>query len=241
MDKPLNVVLLLAGGQGFRMHTDRPKQFVEVAGKPVIAHTLQVFQRHPEIDRVYVVCNPEWNEFVRAAARNGRISKLRALFPAGDTSIDSLRNGIAGLQAELERQNPAVLTHEAVRPLVTEEIISLNLRTFRTHGNAVTAVRSQEAYMVSPDGISSGECIPRELLHRAQTPITFSLDDLTEAFRRAKHVRINRTQSLYTLITEVFPLKKLYISPGSELNFKLTLPEDIETLKAILTYRKNLD
>ena len=177
-------------------------------------------------------------QFVKTTARNGRISKLHTLFPAGDTSIDSLRNGIAGLHAELGEQNPAVLTHEAVRPLVTDEIISLNLNTFRTHGNAVTAVRSQEAYMVSPDGISSGKCIPRELLYRAQTPITFSLDDLTEAFRRAKQIQISRSQSLYTLITEVFPLKKLYISPGSELNFKLTLPEDIETLKALLTYRK---
>lgn len=113
---------------------------------------LQAFQRHPEIDRIYVVCNPEWNEFVRTTARNGRISKLHTLFPAGDTSIASLRNGIAGLHAELGEQNPAVLTHEAVRPLVTDEIISLNLNTFRTHGNAVTAVRSQEAYMVSPTG-----------------------------------------------------------------------------------------
>ena len=236
MDKPLNVVLLLAGGHGFRMHTDRPKQFIEIAGEPVISYTLQAFQRHHEIDRIYVVCNPEWNDFVKTTARNGRISKLHTLFPAGDTSIDSLRNGIAGLYAELGEQNPTVLTHEAVRPLVSDEIISLNLDTFRTHGNAVTAVRSQEAYMVSPDGISSERCIPRELLHRAQTPITFSLNDLTEAFRRASQIRIS--QSLYTLITEVFPLKKLYISSGSELNFKLTLPEDIETLKALLTYRK---
>ena len=116
MDKPLNVVLLLAGGHGFRMHTDRPKQFMEIAGEPVISYTLQAFQRHPEIDRIYVVCNPEWNEFVKTTARNGRISKLHTLFPAGDTSIDSLRNGIAGLHAELGEQNPAVQTHEAVRP-----------------------------------------------------------------------------------------------------------------------------
>ena len=82
MDKPLNVVLLLAGGHGFRMHTDRPKQFMEIAGEPVISYTLQAFQRHPEIDRIYVVCNPEWNEFVKTTARNGRISKLHTLFPA---------------------------------------------------------------------------------------------------------------------------------------------------------------
>ena len=65
MDKPLNVVLLLAGGHGFRMHTDRPKQFIEIAGEPVISYTLQAFQRHHEIDRIYVVCNPEWNDFVK--------------------------------------------------------------------------------------------------------------------------------------------------------------------------------
>ena len=122
MDKPLNVVLLLAGGHGFRMHTDRPKQFIEIAGKPVISYTLQAFQRHHEIDRIYVVCNPEWNDFVKTTARNGRISKLHTLFPAGDTSIDSLRNGIAGLYAELGEQNPTVLTHEAVRPLVSDSL-----------------------------------------------------------------------------------------------------------------------
>ena len=92
--------------------------------------------------------------------------------------------------------------------------------------------------MVSPDGISSGKCIPRELLYRAQTPITFSLDDLTEAFRRAK-ANPNQPQPIPVHSDYgSFPLKKLYISPGSELNFKLTLPEDIETLKALLTYRK---
>ena len=239
MDKPLNIVLLLAGGQGFRMRTGCPKQFMEVEGEPVISHTLRVFQRHPEIDRIYVVCNPEWNDFVSAAARDGGISKLRELLPAGETSIDSVRNGVVGLQAEYPDDNPAVMTHEAVRPLVTDEIISLNLDTFRAHGNAVTAVRSQEAYMVSPDGISSEECVPRELLHRAQTPLTFSLRDLAETFRREGQIRGSRSsQSLYTLITEVFPRKRLYISPGSELNFKLTLPEDIETLKALLAYRK---
>ncbi len=238
MVEPLNVVLLLAGGHGFRIHSERPKQFIEVAGVPVISYSLQTFQRHPEIGRIYVVCNPEWDDFVRAAARDGEISKLCGLFPAGDTSFRSLRNGVEGLHAEMGGRNPAVVTHEAVRPLVSEEIISLNLSTFRAHGNAVTAIRSHEAYMVSHDGVCSRKCIPRELLHRAQTPVTFSLDELTEIFRRADRAGIRRSQSLYTLATEVFPAKELYISPGSDCNFKLTLPEDIETLKALAAYRK---
>ncbi len=238
MDKPLHIALLLAGGHGFRVHGDRPKQFMEIAGAPVISYTMQAFQRHSEIGRIYVVCNPEWGDVVRDAARNGKISKLYALFPAGATSFDSLRNGVEGLLEEMGGGDPVVMTHEAVRPMVSEEIISLNLNTFRAHGNAVTAVRSQEAYMVSPDGVCSEKCIRRELLYRAQTPVTFRLHDLAEAFRKARQMDISRSQSLYTLMTEVFPGKKLYMSPGSECNFKLTLPEDIDTLAALLAYRE---
>lgn len=238
MDRTPNIVLLLAGGQGHRMHSCCPKQFMEVAGIPVILHTMQVFQQHSEIDYIYVVCNPEWDKFVRATAQSGLIWKFNGTFPAGETSIDSLRNGINGLRGIFGDRNPAVMTHEAVRPLVSEEIISLNLSTYYQYGNAITAIRSHEAYMVSPNGVYSEKHIPRELLYRAQSPLTFSLKELTEAFQRADSIKINRSQSLYTLITEVFPLKKLYMSPGSELNFKLTLPEDIDTLKAILTYRE---
>lgn len=235
--KTLHIVLLLAGGKGHRMHCDRPKQFIEIEGMPVIFYTMQAFQQHPEIDRIYVVCNPEWNDFVKATAQKGDIGKFCNVFPAGETSIDSLRNGIIGLKASITDQDPIILTHEAVRPLVSSDVISQNLQTFRTYGNAVTAIRSNEAYMVSPNGIYSEESIPREQLFRAQTPLTFSLNELTDTFLQAEQVKIHHSQSLYTLIAEVFPSKKLYISPGSEQNFKLTLPEDIDTLKALLTYR----
>ena len=173
MDRPLNVVLLLAGGHGYRMHSTCPKQFMEIAGEPVISYTMQTFERHPETDRIYVVCNPEWFDFVEEAARKAGIRKFRKSFAAGQSSIDSLRNGIEGLSAESDMENPTVLTHEAVRPLISDDIITLNLRTFRTYGNAVTAVKSHAAYMISRDGLSSAGSIPREALHRAQTPLTF--------------------------------------------------------------------
>ena len=108
---------------------------------------------------------------------------------------------------------------------------------FHAYGNAITAVRSNEAYMVSEDGTSSRECIPRERLYRAQTPQTFYLDDLTEAFREATRKGMCDSQSLYTFMSDVFPGRALHIAPGSELNFKLTVPEDFDTLEAILSYR----
>ncbi len=240
-DRQRHIALLLAGGLGERMHCNRPKQFVDIYGLPVILYTLQAFQSHPAIDDIYVVCTPEWKDFVEDTARKGSIGKLRQTVPAGTTSTASLQNGLEAIRAHHGEGNPAVLTHEAVRPLVSEDIISRNLETFHAHGNAITAVRSNEAYMVSPDGLCSEKGLPRETLFRAQTPQTFCLDELTEAFALARQKGLMPSQSLYTLMRETYPHKTLYIAPGNELNFKLTLPEDIETLKALLAGRNRRD
>ena len=238
MNRTPCIVLLLAGGQGCRMHSLRPKQFLTVEGAPVLAYPLRTFQHHDEIDRIYVVCAPEWSDFVERLAEEEGISKFVRTIPSGTASIDSIRNGIEGIRQDYSESTPVVMLHEAVRPLVSDETIGLNLKTFRTYGNAVTAIRSHEAYMVSSDGISSSAGIPREQLFRAQTPQTFFLNDIEEAFTRAEQAGLPASQSLYTLMTEVCGEKPLYIAQGDAINFKLTLPEDIELLKAILSYRR---
>lgn len=238
MNRTPCIVLLLAGGQGCRMHSLRPKQFLTVEGAPVLAYPLRTFQHHDEIDRIYVVCAPEWSDFVERLAEEEGISKFVRTIPSGTASIDSIRNGIEGIRQDYGESSPIVMLHEAVRPLVSDETVSLNLKTFRTYGNAVTAIRSHEAYMVSSDGISSSAGIPREQLFRAQTPQTFFLNDIEEAFTRAEQAGLPASQSLYTLMTEVCGEKPLYIAQGDATNFKLTLPEDIELLKAILSYRR---
>lgn len=222
------------------MHCDRPKQFLEIERTPVITYPLRTFQSHDEIDKIYVVCAENWSNFVTNTALRENISKFARTLPAGITSMDSIRNGIKGIREDAPASsNPIVMLHEAVRPLLTAEMISINLSIAQTHGNAITATRSNEAYMVSTDGTTSTSSLPREQLYRAQTPQTFFLNDIEEAFARADRQGLTTSQSLYTLMTEVCGEKPLYIAQGSELNFKLTIPEDIETLKAILSYRKN--
>lgn len=233
----MHIALLLAGGQGHRMHCDRPKQFLEIGRTPVITYPLRTFQLHDEIDKIYVVCATEWSDFVISTALRENISKFVRTLPAGATSMDSIRNGIAGIREDAGCLNPVVMLHEAVRPLVTAEIISDNLDVFHAHGNAVTAIQSQEAYMVSTDGTVSTASLPRERLYRAQTPQTFFLSDVEEAFARAGRSGRKASQSLYTLMTEECGDKPLYIAQGNELNFKLTFPNDIEMLKAFLDYR----
>ncbi len=233
-----NILLLLAGGRGLRMHHETPKQFVELLGKPVFVHALLPFQLHDEIDEICVVCSPDWADFVKEKAAACGITKLRGVFPAGAESIDSLRNGIEGVRRLHPDDNPAVFTHEAVRPLITRALISENLAVFRENGNAITALASNEACLVSGDGISSAECRPRERYFFAQQPQTFSLSALEALFAEAQRQGVTRSQSLCTLHAEVFPDRPLFLAKGAASNVKITHPEDLQLAAAHLSLQK---
>ena len=217
------------------MNTNRPKQYIEVNGESVLKHTMKAFQQHPLIQDIYVVCARGWEETVSEEAQSGEITKFRHAIIGGDTSFQSLKNGIAYLQQEVKDKDAIVLVHDAVRPLISQDVISRNIAVCLTHGNAITAVRSQEAFLVSENGSCSSSYVPRENLLRAQTPHTFPLKTLKEMMDKAEERGITHSQSLFTLANELGFLP-LHISQGDIMNFKLTYPNDIliyQALKAL--------
>lgn len=226
---------MLAGGKSSRMNTNRPKQYIEVNGESVLKHTMKAFQQHPLIQDIYVVCARGWEETVSEEAQSGEITKFRHAIIGGETSFQSLKNGIAYLQQEVKDKDAIVLVHDAVRPLISQDVISRNIAVCLTHGNAITAVRSQEAFLVSENGSCSSSYVPRENLLRAQTPHTFPLKTLKEMMDKAEERGITHSQSLFTLANELGFLP-LHISQGDIMNFKLTYPNDIliyQALKAL--------
>lgn len=231
------IALLLAGGHGLRIHTTRPKQFIETEGESILLHTMKAFERHPLVKEIWVVCHPEWNNYVVQQARIGQVSKFQSTLEAGATSYHSLQNGIHGLEHAKKDPESIVLVHESVRPFVTHEIISSNIHTCMEKGNAVTAIGSHEAYIKLSDkkeGQMSNGYIPREELMRAQTPITFRLEDLSNIIQKAQELGIQQAQSLFTLANQV-GLPHLHIVEGSLLNFKITLPLDVEVYNRLRT------
>lgn len=232
-DAPI-VALLLAGGSGCRIPSSRPKQFIEIAGRPVIAYPMLTLQRHPDIKALYAVCAPEWQDFVVETARREEIGKFAGCVDAGASGLGSILNGIRRIRRDYPAADPIVVIHESARPLLSDAVLSANLDTARRLGNAVTAIRSNEAYMVSDDGLRSSSHIPRERLHRAQTPQTFLLSDIERTFARAADMGISDSQSLYTLMAETGCPECLHIAPGLPLNFKLTIPEDVDILRALI-------
>jgi 2-C-methyl-D-erythritol 4-phosphate cytidylyltransferase len=229
-----HIALLLAGGKSSRMNAKRPKQYLEVGGESVLKHTMRAFQMHPLIQDIYVVCAPEWEITVREEALSGGITKFRHTVIGGDTSFQSLRNGITFLLQEEKDGDSIVLVHDAVRPLVSQDVISRNIAVCLTRGNAITAVRSQEAFLVSEDGSISHSYAPRENLLRAQTPHTFPLKTLRDIMEKAQQQGITQSQSLFTLANELGFLP-LHIAQGDIMNFKLTYPADIMIYQALKT------
>ena len=232
----VNIGLIIAGGSGNRMHQDIPKQFITVNERPVIVYTLEAFERHPEIDAIAVVCIEGWEQVLRAYAKQFNISKLKYVVPGGENGQDSIRNGVFELEKHYLPED-LVLIHDAIRPMVSAEIISDNIRVAREHGNATTVIPCAEAMLQTEDGVSSTGSYPRKNLKRTQTPQAFHIGELCDLHRKALEAGITNSVASCTLMIEMG--RQVYFSAGSEKNIKLTTVEDIDIFKALLKAKRS--
>lgn len=230
----MNIALIIAGGSGQRMGQDIPKQFLNVHDRPVIIYTLEAFERHPNIDAIEVVCVDGWGTIVRAYCRQFNITKLENIVCGGENGQSSIRNGLVDLEKR-HKPDDLILIHDAIRPMVSNEIISDCIRVATKYGNAITSIPCAEAMLRTVDGISSTEQISRDNLKRTQTPQAAKLGELLDAHRDALAHGITASVATCTMFIELG--KKLYFSTGSEKNIKLTTTEDFEIFKALLTAR----
>ena len=233
----MTVALLTAAGSGTRMGQDIPKQFMHVENKPVIIHTLEAFQNHPSIDAIVVVTIPTWTDVLKAYAAQFNITKLRWVVPGGDSGQESIYNGLAALKEELTEED-VVMIHDGNRCMVSSEIISDSLVTFKKYGSAVAAIPCVEAvYRSNDNGVTSDISIPREQLFRTQTPHTYTLGKLLWAHEQAKEKGITETAASCTLMQALG--ETVYFSKGSEMNLKLTTVDDLMIFQALLHTKKD--
>jgi len=231
----MNIALILAGGSGQRMKNEIPKQFLNVNDKPVIIYTLEAFQRHPDIDEIGVVCIDGWHDILKAYARQYKIDKLSWVISGGENGQASIRNGV--FEAE-KRYKPEdiILVHDAIRPLVSEEIISDCIVQCKRHGSAIAVTPCNTAVLRRTTDEFSDEVVPRDSLVMTQTPQAFPIGKLADAHRRALELGITNSVASCTLMIELG--EKVYFSIGSETNIKLTTQEDLKIFKALLAIKE---
>jgi 2-C-methyl-D-erythritol 4-phosphate cytidylyltransferase len=229
----LNIAIIIAGGVGSRMGKDIPKQFIEVKGKPVLAYTLEGFQKHPLIDAIEVVCIDGWEDDVWAYVEQYGITKLKWITKGGASGQESIRNGVYNLKDKCSSDDNIVI-HDGIRPLVEDYVLEDIIEKCNEYGNGVTSMPYNEQIFLVDDDISTVKYIPRETLRRVATPQAYKYQLLDDKYHEAFEKEIGIYGSSYTNTMMVELGVRLYFANGSDRNLKLTTPGDLEIFEAML-------
>ena len=232
----MNIAIVFAGGVGARMGASVPKQFLELNGKPVLAHTLALFQDHPLIDEIVLVVAPEYFDDCRALAAKYGVAKPLTLAESGDSAQASIYSGLKAAAAKHPPET-VVLLHDGVRPYVLPEVIAANIEAVEKFGNAVTYTPCYETIVLSKDGSTISAMPYRKESYTAQAPQSFRLGDILAA-----HERIRARPEGYTDMVDQATICwtlgiPIHLVPGNRGNVKITTPEDIISLDALLKAR----
>ena len=230
----MNIALIIAGGTGARMRQEIPKQFLNVNDKPVVIYTLEAFQSHPDIDKIGVVCVDGWHDILKAYARQYRIDKLDWVVSGGENGQDSIRGGVFEAERRYDGED-IILVHDAIRPMVSHEIISDCIVQCKRFGSAVVVTPCNTVVLRRTAGETSGEVVPRDQLAITQTPQAFPIKKLANAHRRALERGITNAVASCSMLVELG--ETVHFAIGAETNIKLTTPDDLKIFKALLALR----
>lgn len=233
-----NLAIIFAGGSGARMGSGLPKQFIEVNGKPIIIHTLEIFEDHPDIDEIYVACKADYIKKLEKFVRRFMISKVVTIVPGGETGQDSIYHALCAA-AKNNEDDAIVLLHDGVRPCITKELIDDNLVCVEKNGSAVTCTALYETPVVSSDGRLVEEVPPRSKFYTAQAPQCFRLGDVL----KAHHIMREKNPGYVGVVDTCTMMKMLgkdvAIVSGPRGNIKVTTPEDLYTFRAMIEYKES--
>lgn len=234
-----NIAVIFAGGSGKRMNTvSRPKQFLELNGKPVIVYTLELFDNHPDIDAICVVCIEPWIPFLKKQLKKFEITKVVDIVSGGKTGQDSIYNGLCAANHwnTSHGDDAIVLIHDGVRPLITEQTITDNIVTARGQGNCITCIPATETFVVKQeDGSLQIPSRADSLIARA--PQSFMLKDILDAHEQAR--KENRHDFIDSCTMMSHYGHKMHTIIGPMENIKITTPTDFFIFRAMVQVHEN--
>ena len=232
-----NIAILFAGGTGQRMNTKtKPKQFLELHGKPLLAYTIDIFQNHEEIDAIVLITLDNWINYCERMQSQYGFDKLNAILPGGDSGQHSIRNGVMKAY-ELFGADNIVLIHDGVRPLVDAQTISNNIALAREKGCAITVSPATETIAMKGISNSIKNIVNRNDCVMARAPQCFFLGDLYEAHQKADAEGNNGFIDSGSMMQ--YYGHELFYVEGNPENIKITTPIDFYMFRAILEAREN--
>ena len=222
--------IILAGGIGSRMKANKPKQFIEIDGRPVIVDTISNFERNARVTGVTVVCLKDWIPYFEQLAKRFELKKVNSIIAGGATGHDSTRNGVFSLKDKLSKDD-FVIIHDAARPLIPQKIIDDMLDVAFEKGNACTAIACHDTVIKTEDGISGTEQIERNSFLRVQTPQAYRYGLILPLYERAEAE--DRHNFIYANTMAIEYGTRIFFSSGFDCNMKITTKEDIAFYRAM--------
>ena len=225
------VAIIPAAGVGRRMGGVVEKQFLQLRGIPILAHTLKVFDQSPEVDGIVLVVAPQQRQVLDTEVINPHpCEKLLGIIDGGPERQDSVANGLRAIPPESD----LVVIHDGVRPLVSVDLVALVLDAARRHGAAIAAIPAGDTVKQVEDQ-RVVTTLQRETIWLAQTPQAFRVDLLRRAYQKAASDRIVLTDDA-ALVERIGVA--VHLVRGSSENIKVTTPSDLVVAEAILAQRE---
>ena len=222
-----NVAIILAGGVGSRVGAGIPKQFIEVLGKPIIVYTMQIYQNHPDIDAVEVVCHASYIDYLHELVEKNNLTKVQWVTNGGETFQDSCMNGIHFLADKISKEDN-ILIHYAAAPFTTEEEITDAISVCKEKGNAVCGVPCFQLMGTRNQGECSKEWVDRDQYIQITCPYCFNYGFVLDLYKEAEEKNLLDKVEPHTTTLMQYMGHQLYLSKGYQSNMKITTMEDLK-------------
>lgn len=241
----MNVAVILAGGIGSRVGADRPKQFIEVLGKPILAYTVEVFQKHSEIDAIEVVCHKSWKDYLNGMVKEYGLDKVKWVANGGDTFQESVLNGINYLEDKISRDD-IILVHFGASPFIQDYIITDCIKVCKEKGNAISTIDYflLSGFKHSTKSVNDPENYTEEYINRdtvacMNSPHAFIYGFIKDIYDEAIETGVINEVEPHTTTLMYKMGKRIYFAKGSQTNIKITQKEDLDLFEGYVMMKKS--
>ncbi len=219
---------------GSRVGADRQKKFVEVDGKPVLAYTAEIFQKHPEVGAIEIVCHKSWRGYLERMIVKYGLTKVRWIADGGETFQDSVLNGVNNLKDKIALDDIVLIQYGAA-PFTSERIVTDVIRVAREKGSAVTATPCYQLMGTNdPNGVSLN-WVDRDKFVQLACPYGFRYSYLLEIYRRAEEKGLLATVEPHTTSLMYALGEPIHLAYGDQTNVKITTPEDYRFFEGLVS------
>ena len=225
---------ILAGGIGSRMGNEKPKQYINIGGKPIILHTIEKFVLCNEFEEILILCPKDWIEYTKGLIQKhiSAADKIKVI-EGGDTRNETIQNAIDYIESvgNLDEET-IIVTHDAVRPFVTYRIIKDNIESAKKYGACDTVVPATDTIVESQDGVIISAIPDRSKLYQGQTPQSFNALKLRKLYRSLTEGE----KEILTDAAKIFVIKgePVELVRGETYNVKITYPYDLTVAEGLL-------